>query len=129
MNNFKLLLLLFSLAWQVNGQSQKEIVVVVFDKANMNFEGDRFVIDGQIFRCVSTKKKCQVNYRDIKDNISTIDDMNLTVRRSTNYNKNKREEFYYETFFDIYIYVAESNTSGLLYPVERIWTVEGKMID
>ena len=116
-------------ACQVNGQSQKEIAILVFDKAKMSFEGDVFVIEGQTFKYISKKKKYQVKYSDIKDNISTLDEMNLKVRKSKNQKKNKREEFYYNNFFDIYIYIGENNTSGLLYPVERIGIVRDKVID
>ncbi|OYQ46134.1 hypothetical protein CHU92_01595 [Flavobacterium cyanobacteriorum] len=128
MISYKILFFFISFWWYVNVQSQKEMIVLVFDETKMKFEDNIFIINGQKFKFFS-KKKSEVNYSDIKYKVSTFNEMNLKVRRNKNYTKDKKEEFYYKDLFDIYIYIKKNNMSGVLYPVEKIWVVEGKIID
>ena len=56
MISYKILFFFISFWWYVNVQSQKEMIVLVFDETKMKFEDNIFIINGQKFKFFSKKK-------------------------------------------------------------------------
>ena len=108
-------------------QDKKEKKVIVFKQNEMSFNQNIFKINGITFKCIETKKF--IKFDSIKRFVSDLEEMNSYILKSKTYNSKKKISFYYSTFYTIYIYVNKNNQSGFLYPVERIWIINGKIID
>lgn len=108
-------------------QDKKEKKVLVFKPNDMSFNQNIFKINGVTFKCIETKKF--IKFDSIKKFVSNLEEMNSEIIKNKHYNSKKNISFYYSTFYTIYIYVNKNNQSGFLYPVERIWIINGKIID
>jgi len=104
-------------------QINKERVVIIFDSSKDTFIHDIITVDNQSFKYIAKKKtKKKINFISIKDDICTINDLNIKIAKKIK--PKKKSEFYYSDFFDIYIYIKDKKKSGQLYPVEKVWLVE-----
>lgn len=121
------ILFIFFNSFSFFGQIKKEKKILFFNKEEMSFVKNVFIIDGVTFKYLENKK--YVKFSTIKKFVSSLKDMNLHIRKSTIYDSKKDVSFYYSTFYNIYVYKEDKENSGYLYPVERIWVVRGKIVD
>lgn len=111
-------------------QTKKQKAILIYNESTMNFVNNSFIIDGQTFKYSHKKgSRTHVKYKDIKNNISSINVMNGNIKKSKSYRNKKDPSFYYSNFYDIYIYKSENKTMGYAYPVEKVWTIESKIVD
>lgn len=111
-------------------QINKEKVVIVFDNSKNKVLNNIFTIENQTFRYNKSKnKKIKVKYSSISKDVCTIADLNTKIIKKTNQPLKKNAEFYYSEFYNINIYVQSKEGFGYLYPVERVWLVEGSIKD
>ncbi|WP_157956036.1 hypothetical protein [Flavobacterium kingsejongi] len=84
-----------------------------------------FHIGGQSFKIKKQPalKKNQ-SYSNIKNDITTIENLNAIVKAKLKNRLKKDPDFYYADFFDLWIYKEEDPGIGFLYPVEKTWIVE-----
>ena len=109
------------------GQVTREKKVILFNKKEMSFNNNIFNINGTTFKYFKEKKR--IKFDTVQKFFSNLNEMNSYIEKSNIYDSKKNVSFYYSTFYDLYIFINENNKSGFLYPVERIWIVDGKIID
>ncbi|MBF0694654.1 MAG: hypothetical protein IR153_06315 [Flavobacterium sp.] len=120
-------ILVFGLFMFLPFQEKKERKVLIFNNttSDVSFKNGCFVFGNQIFKYYSTKKKKRyVEYEEIKNDVTTIKEMNLEINPDKNVANERKPEFYYDELFDIYVFVRDRSQSGYLYPVQRVWVVD-----
>ncbi|MEO8237611.1 MAG: hypothetical protein ABI576_05830 [Flavobacterium sp.] len=122
-----LIVLLLLISFQSIGQNSKEKKVLLFNKSQMSFKDNIFVSEKAVFRCIGKKK--YINYDSVKKLLTNTEEMNAKIIKHKDYNTSKKPDFYYSKFYEIYILIKTDKKHGYLYPVERIWIVNSKIVD
>lgn len=112
---------------QVIGQVSKEQKVILFNGSTMTFKKNIFTVEKTTFKYIGKKKK--TSFDSIKKSVSNLETINNEIVKRKEYDKSKKPDFYYSNFYDLYFFVKTNKDSGDLYPIERVWIVDGKTIN